>query len=109
MPPRRQTQGQKDRFLDAPTSPDQVLSLVDLANMEVGSNRVQQEQFVGLMMQVLQRSTGVPRAYLLPAPLINDHQEPTFRPEIAPRSKVSNHCSRIPCYNDKADMLDCQL
>ncbi|KAK9799846.1 hypothetical protein WJX73_009342 [Symbiochloris irregularis] len=79
-------QAQRDRFRDSTASADQVPSLVDLANMD--SSRVEQEQFVGLMMQVLQRSAGVPRAYLLPAPLVNDHQEPTFTPEIKARSKV---------------------
>lgn len=85
--PCRQLPGQRDKYQDSMGSPGQVPSLVDLANMD--SSRVEQEQFVGLMLQVLSRSAGVPRAYLLPAPLVNDHQEPTFRPEIGPRSKVS--------------------
>ena len=41
------------------------------------------------MGEVLHRSSRVPRTYLLPAPLKDGYQPPTFHPAIAPRSKVS--------------------
>lgn len=56
---------------------------------ETLSGKVNEEQFCELMREALLIHRGMPRSYLLPSGVKKGVQQPTFRPEIDARSKVS--------------------
>ena len=49
-------------------------------------------------VQVLARSRGVPRSYLLPGPAGKRQEEPSFHPQIDPRSKAGPSMEQAACH-----------